>query len=88
MTPQIAQAMENAFIQNPDGRKARKELTPRQREVLQLLAEGRSMKEAADILSVTARTVAFHKYRMMEGLGIKTTADLIQFAVKDHIVIS
>ena len=62
------------------------ELTPRQREVLQLLAEGRSMKEVASVLNLTPRTVAFHKYRMMEQLGVKSTAELIQYAVRHHIV--
>ena len=56
-------------------------LSLRQREVLQLLAEGKSMKEAADILNITPRTIAFHKYSMMEQLGFKTGADLIQHAV-------
>jgi DNA-binding NarL/FixJ family response regulator len=56
-------------------------LTLRQREVLQLLAEGRSMKEAADVLELTPRTIAFHKYSMMAQLGLKTTAELIQYAV-------
>jgi DNA-binding NarL/FixJ family response regulator len=85
-TPQIARAMEESFVKNPWGKKRDKKLTPRQREVLQLLAEGRSMKEIADILDLTPRTVAFHKYRIMEVLGVKTTADLIQFAVKTHLV--
>jgi len=49
-------------------------LTGRQREMLQLLAEGRSMKDIADLLDVTARTVAFHKYTIMENLGLKTSA--------------
>jgi DNA-binding NarL/FixJ family response regulator len=62
------------------------ELTARQREVLQLLAEGRSMKEVADVLSLTPRTVAFHKYRMMEQLKVKSTAELVQYAVRHHIV--
>jgi DNA-binding NarL/FixJ family response regulator len=62
------------------------ELTGRQREVLQLLAEGRSMKEVASVLNLTPRTVAFHKYRMMEQLKVKSTAELIQYAVKHHIV--
>ena len=62
------------------------ELTSRQREVLQLLAEGRSMKEVAGVLNLTPRTVAFHKYRMMEQLKLKTTAELIQYAVRHHIV--
>jgi DNA-binding NarL/FixJ family response regulator len=61
-------------------------LTSRQREVLQLLAEGRSMKEVAAVLNVTPRTVAFHKYEMMKHLGVSSTAELIQYAVKHHIV--
>jgi DNA-binding NarL/FixJ family response regulator len=62
------------------------DLTPRQREVLQLLAEGRSMKEVASVLNLTPRTVAFHKYRMMEQLKVKSTAELVQYAVRQHIV--
>ncbi len=61
-------------------------LTERQREVLQLLAEGKSMKEVASILSVATRTVAFHKYRMMEQLNLKTNAELVQYAIKHHII--
>jgi DNA-binding NarL/FixJ family response regulator len=61
-------------------------LSLRQREVLQLLAEGRSMKEAADILQVTPRTIAFHKYSIMEQLGLKTGAELIQHAVHLRLV--
>jgi len=60
-------------------------LTKRQREVLQLLAEGKLMKEVGDILNVTTRTVAFHKYRMMEVLGAKTSADLVKYAVRNHM---
>ena len=62
------------------------ELTPRQREILQLLAEGRSMKEVATVLDITASTVAFHKYRMMDHLKVKSTAELVQYAVRHHIV--
>jgi DNA-binding CsgD family transcriptional regulator len=54
--------------------------------VLQLLAEGRSMQEVAAILNLTPRTVAFHKYRMMEQLRLKTTAELVHFAVKQGVV--
>ena len=61
-------------------------LTQRQRQVLQLLAEGKVMKEIADILRMTTRTVAFHKYRIMEVLGAKSTADLVRYAVKHHVV--
>jgi DNA-binding NarL/FixJ family response regulator len=57
-------------------------LTARQREVLQLLAEGRAMKEVADLLDVTTRTVAFHKYTIMEHLGLKTSAELVQYALE------
>lgn len=57
-------------------------LTPRQREVLQLLAEGKSLKEAASILNVSTRTAEFHKYQIMKQLGIRTNADLTKYAVK------
>ena len=56
-------------------------LTPRQREVLQLIVEGHSVKKAASILGISTRTVEFHKYSMMETLGLKSTADLVRFAV-------
>jgi len=61
-------------------------LTQRQREVLQLLAEGKVMKEVSNILHMSTRTVAYHKYRMMEVLGAKTTAELVKYAVRNHIV--
>jgi DNA-binding NarL/FixJ family response regulator len=86
VTPQVAKGMEDAFIKDPEGKK-HYSLTARQREVVQLLAEGKSMKEAADILNVATRTIAFHKYRIMEDLKLKTTAELIQFAMKNHIVV-
>ena len=68
------------------GQSKSKALTSRQREVLQLLAEGRTMKEAADILHVSTRTVAFHKYKIMEQLELKTNSDLLRFAIKERIV--
>lgn len=61
-------------------------LTDRQREVLELLAEGKSMKEVASTLKVTARTVAFHKYRIMEVLGVKSSAALVQYAMRNHLI--
>ncbi|UCD00041.1 MAG: response regulator transcription factor [Phycisphaerales bacterium] len=61
-------------------------LTLRQREVMQLLAEGKSAKEIAKILYISTRTVEFHKYNMMEQLGIKTSAELVHFAIKHGIV--
>ena len=57
-------------------------LTPRQREVLQLLSAGFTMKEIAGRLGISTRTAESHKYEMMEGLGIGTTAELIQYAIK------
>jgi len=59
-----------------------KTITARQSEILQLLAEGKSMKEAAAILDLKAGTIAFHKYRMMQALGIKTNAELLEYAIK------
>ena len=61
-------------------------LTVRQREILQLLAEGNTMKSTAEILCLTPRTVAFHKYRIMERLGIENSAQLVRFAVKNGLV--
>ncbi len=85
VTPLIAEGMIEAFAQDPERRKVSK-LTPRQREILQLLAEGNSMKEVAAILNITPRTVAFHKYQMMERLGLKSNAELIRLAIKEQIV--
>jgi DNA-binding NarL/FixJ family response regulator len=65
-----------------------KRLTERQREVLQLLAEGKSMKEVANVLSLTTRTVAFHKYRIMELLNAKSNAQLVQYAIRNHVIAS
>jgi DNA-binding NarL/FixJ family response regulator len=61
-------------------------LTPRQREILQLLAEGRSAKEIAVTLAISSRTVEFHKYQMMEAHGLHSSAELIHFAIKHGIV--
>jgi DNA-binding NarL/FixJ family response regulator len=63
-----------------------KKISPRQREVLQLLAEGKSAKEIASILNISTRTVEFHKYRMMEQLNIKTNAELLRYAIKHGII--
>lgn len=62
------------------------ELTQRQREVLQLLAEGKSAKEIGAILGISARTVETHKYKMMDDLGVKTGAQLIQHAIRHGLV--
>jgi DNA-binding NarL/FixJ family response regulator len=86
VTPQATQGLVGTFINAPEDGKRPGELSPRQREVLQLLAEGHSMKEIGRILKITPRTVAFHKYTMMEELGIKSSAELVHFAVKQHLV--
>ena len=57
-------------------------LTPRQREVLRLIAQGRTMKEIASLLGISTRTAESHKYEMMEALGIQSTAELVQYAMK------
>jgi DNA-binding NarL/FixJ family response regulator len=83
VTPLIAGELMASYRQgavNPSELKVT--LSPRQREVLQLLAEGKSAKEIASVLTISAKTVEFHKYRMMEHLKIKTSAELIQHAVK------
>ena len=61
-------------------------LTERQREVLQLLAEGKVMKEIGGVLNMSTRTVAFHKYRIMEALGARSSAELVRYAIRNHLV--
>src|SRR4029453_4075124 len=85
VTPLVTEAMLGSLMEAKTEAPSR-HLTARQREVLQLLAEGKSMKEVASILNVTPRTVAFHKYRMMEQLRIKTNAELIQYAIRQHVI--
>jgi len=64
------------------------ELTDRQREVLQLVAEGRSLKEIANILHVSVKTVEFHKSRIMDRLGVRTTAELTKYAISRGLVVA
>jgi DNA-binding NarL/FixJ family response regulator len=61
-------------------------LTPRQREVLQLLAEGKSHKEVADILNISVKTTEYLKYAILDKLGIKTNAELVQYAIRHGII--
>jgi DNA-binding NarL/FixJ family response regulator len=86
VTPIIMQEMVASLENNRQTNKASVKLTTRQQEVLQLLAEGNSMKEVAKLLDVSPRTVAFHKYRIMDEPNIKTSADLVRFAVKHNVV--
>jgi DNA-binding NarL/FixJ family response regulator len=86
VTPLATQGLVGALLRDPGPARATGQLSERKREVLQLLAEGCTMKEIACILKITPRTVAFHKYGMMEDLGIKNSAGLVQFAIKHGIV--
>jgi DNA-binding NarL/FixJ family response regulator len=86
VTPQIRDAMEEIFIRDPKAVNRPKHLTDRQREVLQMLAEGRSMKEIAHILQIKHRTVRFHKSRIMEELRISTNSELVQYAIKHGMI--
>ena len=86
LTPLITKDMIGSLVGNSTRRKTLDELSLRQKEVLQLLAEGRSMKEAAHLLHLAPRTVAFHKYTMMNQLQLKNNAELVQFAMRSAIV--
>jgi DNA-binding NarL/FixJ family response regulator len=87
MSPALPREVVN-FLRKQDRKMVYEDerLTQRQREVLQLLAEGKVMKEVSSILHMSTRTVAYHKYRMMEVLGAKSTAELVKYAIKNHIV--
>jgi DNA-binding CsgD family transcriptional regulator len=78
--------MISVLIEAKDSPKEESRLTPRQREVLQLIAEGKTLKEVAGILNISTRTVETHKYEMMQVIGVKTTAELIQYAIRLHLV--
>jgi DNA-binding NarL/FixJ family response regulator len=82
-TPSLTVGMIGSFVQNFKRMKDRPELTLRQREVLRLLTEGHSMKQVAGILNITPRTVAFHKYTMMNNLEITSSAELVSYAIKN-----
>ena len=86
ITPSITKALEEAFIRDPREASRPAHLTSRQREVLQMLAEGRGMKEIAGILNITHRTVRFHKAQIMEELGIRSHMELLQYAIKHGMV--
>jgi DNA-binding NarL/FixJ family response regulator len=86
LTPLISKESAANFVIRAKSRGGQSVLSLRQREVLQLLAEGKLMKEAADALHVTSRTIAFHKYSIMQHLGLKTTAELVQYALQHGLV--
>jgi DNA-binding NarL/FixJ family response regulator len=79
---------ENWAVRETRARQFSKELTRRQQDVLQLLAEGRPMKEVADILKVSEKTVMFHKYNIMQAFNLKNNAELVLFALKRHLISS
>jgi DNA-binding NarL/FixJ family response regulator len=87
ITPIIAEELMQTY-KNGDHKKKDpvRKLTSRQREVLQLVAEGKSAKEIAKSLYISSRTVEFHKYHIMEELGLKTSAELVRFAIKHGII--
>jgi DNA-binding NarL/FixJ family response regulator len=85
VTEEVKRRLSDEFIRNPQGPRE-KTLTARQREVLRVLAEGHTMKEAAELLQVTPRTVAFHKYRIMEEFGLKSNSELVKFALREKII--
>jgi DNA-binding NarL/FixJ family response regulator len=86
VSPLIAKGMLNHALNQEPGDTGSRELSAREREVLQLLAEGKSMKEVAAVLDISPRTVEFHKYRMMELLGVKTNAELVQYAIRHGLI--
>jgi DNA-binding NarL/FixJ family response regulator len=84
ITPLITKELVDVFLSTASEKP--KGLTPRQREVLRFLAEGRTAKEIANLLNITSRTVEFHKGQIMDHLNLKTTADLIKYALTHGIV--
>ena len=83
ITKKIAKELENVTHSRRD---PIRKLTARQREVLQLLAEGKSAKEVADILCISPRTVEFHKYRIMDELGMQSSVELVQYSIKQGLI--
>ena len=81
----IARETIEYLLRHPKAEGVRERTTPRQTEILQLLIEGKSMKEVAGILGLSPGTVAFHKYNMMERLGIETNAELLRYGLKNHM---
>jgi DNA-binding NarL/FixJ family response regulator len=86
ITPLVTKGVPIAVFLRQAVKPGVEKLTARQREVLQLLAEGRAMKEIADLLHVTTRTMAFHKYSIMEHLDLKTSAELVQYALEHGLL--
>jgi len=86
LSPLITKDTVDFLLRKGKSRAEPPRITKRQREVLQLLAEGHSMKEVAHVLKLKPGTVAFHKYRIMAALGVKTNAELLKYALKEHLI--
>ena len=86
VAPEIRQAMSEIFVRDPKAVDRPQHLTDRQREVLQMLAEGRSLREISELLRISYRTVRFHKVRIMEELGISKNAELVKYAMKQGMI--
>jgi DNA-binding NarL/FixJ family response regulator len=86
VTTLLAKDLISLLMEAGSERPSASSLTPRQREVLQLVAEGRTMKEVASILNISPRTAESHKYEIMKVLGVDTTAALIQYAIRLKLV--
>ncbi len=86
VSPLVTKDADGFFLESRVSKLGQEKLTTRQGEVLRLLAEGRSMKEVAYALKMTPRTVAFHKYRIMEHLRLRTNADLVRYAIREHLI--
>lgn len=86
VAPEIRRALNEVFLRDPKAVDRPQHLTDRQREVLQMLAEGRSLREIASLLQISYRTVRFHKVRIMEELGISKNAELVKYAIKHGMI--
>ena len=86
VAPEIRQAMSKIFARGPKAVDRPQHLTDRQREVLQMLAEGRSLREIASLLQISYRTVRFHKVRIMQELGVSKNAELVKYAIKHGMI--
>jgi DNA-binding NarL/FixJ family response regulator len=86
VTPKLADAVKQHANERAQKREEFTRLTQRQREILQLVAEGKSAKEIAIVLNISSRTVEFHKYRIMKDLGIQSAAELVHYAVRHGII--
>jgi len=86
LTPLVVKDTVSFLLRTQNTSSPENKITERQREILQLLAEGKSMKEVASALNVKTGTVAFHKYKTMDSLGLRTNAELLRYAIKNHII--